>query len=432
MVPPPQRGLVRPEYEVVVLDDGDRLFQLELRPGRLAGLRRLGVQQAHAGDRLARARVDGDEHVVPDGPRGIFDHAQADVHRGRRREPAGRREHVAAADLLVGDAAQVGGHAAAGQGALDGLPVRLEVPDASLAAAGRQRHLLPDVEDAVDECAGHDGAEPGDRERAVDVQPGASQVPPGLGVGQDLIDGGGQLRQALPRLAGYREHPRAFEGGALEDVLDVGDDQLEPVVVDQVLLGDDGEPAVDSQQVDDRQVLAGLRHHRLVGGDYEQCEVYAADSGQHVVDEPLVAGNVDDADLVAAGQAHPGEAQVDGHAPLLLLAETVGVDPGQCLNKGGLAVVDVPGCANDEQGTRPSSPDWLQRITPLRICSIPFRFAPLQSGWWNILPENGTPGVPRIVSEVEHRGASGHRSTIRMWVLSERWASPCVVVWCGE
>ena len=275
----------------------------------------------------------------------------------------GGREDVAPEDLFVGDAAQVGGHPAARQRPLHALTVRLQATDTRIRVAGHQRRLLPDVEDSVDQRAGHDGAEPRDGERAVDVQPRAAEVASGLGTGQHRVDSGGQLRQAVSRLTGHREHLRTLQAGALEDVFHVGDDQFQPVVVDEVLLSDDGQPAVDVEQVDDGQVLAGLRHHGLVRGDDEQGEVYAADAGQHVVDEPLVARNVDDADLVAARQTHPGEAQIDGHAPFLLLAETVGVDPGQCLYKGGLAVVDVPGGADDEQGTRPSSPDWLQSIT---------------------------------------------------------------------
>ena len=93
-------------------------------------------------------------------------------------------------------------------------------------------------------------------------------------------------------------------------------------------------------------MLAGLGHNALVGGDDEQGQVNAADAGQHILDEPLVARHVDDADLAAAGQRHPREAQIDRHLPLLLLREPVGVDVGQRLHQRGLAVVNVPGGAN--------------------------------------------------------------------------------------
>jgi len=49
-------------------------------------------------------------------------------------------------------------------------------------------------------------------------------------------------------------------------------------------------------------MLSGLWHDPFVSGDYQQRQVYAADSGKHVLDKPLMAGDVDDAYLAAAGQ----------------------------------------------------------------------------------------------------------------------------------
>ena len=93
-------------------------------------------------------------------------------------------------------------------------------------------------------------------------------------------------------------------------------------------------------------MLSGLRHDGLVRGDDQKAHVDAADASQHVVDEALVAGNVDDADLVAAGQLKPGEAQVDGHAALFFLAQAVRVNACERLDERGLAVVDVT-CRSD-------------------------------------------------------------------------------------
>ena len=54
-------------------------------------------------------------------------------------------------------------------------------------------------------------------------------------------------------------------------------------------------PRGEAEQVEDRQVLGGLRHRAVVGGDDEQREVDAAGAGEHGVDQPLVAGDVDEA-----------------------------------------------------------------------------------------------------------------------------------------
>ena len=58
-------------------------------------------------------------------------------------------------------------------------------------------------------------------------------------------------------------------------------------------------PRADAEQPADREVLAGLGHDALVGGDDQQHEVDAAGAGDHRADEALVAGHVDDADARA-------------------------------------------------------------------------------------------------------------------------------------
>ena len=60
-------------------------------------------------------------------------------------------------------------------------------------------------------------------------------------------------------------------------------------------------PRLDAEQVDDRQMLARLRHDPVVGRDDQQHEVDAGGAGQHVVHEALVAGHVDEAEHVAVG-----------------------------------------------------------------------------------------------------------------------------------
>ena len=105
--------------------------------------------------------------------------------------------------------------------------------------------------------------------------------------------------------------------------------------------------------MDDLQVFHGLGHHALVGRHHQQHGVEALDPGQQVADEARVPGDVDDAHLPAAGQLQVGEAEVDRHAPSLLLGEPVGVDPGQRLDERGLAVVDVT-CRADDEAHRPS------------------------------------------------------------------------------
>ena len=66
--------------------------------------------------------------------------------------------------------------------------------------------------------------------------------------------------------------------------------------IDQVGLGERDDAARDAEQAADIEVLARLRLDGFVGGDHEQHQVDAADAGEHVLDEALVAGHVDEAE----------------------------------------------------------------------------------------------------------------------------------------
>ena len=103
----------------------------------------------------------------------------------------------------------------------------------------------------------------------------------------------------------------------------------------------------NAQQREDVEMLAGLGHHAVVGGHDEDDGVHAAGPGDHGLDEVLVAGHVDDADL-RVGDLAGGEAEFDRHAPLFLLLEPVGFAAGQALDQRGLAVVDMAGRAEGD------------------------------------------------------------------------------------
>jgi hypothetical protein len=102
-----------------------------------------------------------------------------------------------------------------------------------------------------------------------------------------------------------------------------------------------------AQQRQHRQVLARLRHDAVVGGHQQQRVVDAAGAGEHGVHEPLVAGDVDEADARTFGRIEEGIAQLDADAALLLLGQAVGVHARERLHERRLAVVDVAGGADD-------------------------------------------------------------------------------------
>ena len=84
-----------------------------------------------------------------------------------------------------------------------------------------------------------------------------------------------------------------------DQFLDLQPHQAEDVGIHQVRLGERDDAARDAEQAADVEMLARLRLDRFVGGDHEQHQVDAADAGQHVLDEALVPGHVDEAQPVA-------------------------------------------------------------------------------------------------------------------------------------
>jgi hypothetical protein len=104
-----------------------------------------------------------------------------------------------------------------------------------------------------------------------------------------------------------------------------------------------------AQQVDDRQVLARLRHRPVVGRHDEQHMVDAGGAGEHVAHQLFVTRHVDEAQHLPAGQRQIGEAEVDRDAARLLFLQAVGVDASERLHQRGLAMVDVT-CGSDDHG----------------------------------------------------------------------------------
>ena len=94
-------------------------------------------------------------------------------------------------------------------------------------------------------------------------------------------------------------------------------------------------------------MLARLRHDAVVGGDKQNRMIHAHRACCHGVHKFFMAGNVDEPDDFARGRMRVGESEVYGDAARLLLGQPIRIDTGECLDERGLAVVDVPGGADD-------------------------------------------------------------------------------------
>ena len=129
---------------------------------------------------------------------------------------------------------------------------------------------------------------------------------------------------------------------------DVLPDNFHPLLIHHIGLGDDHHTVPDAQQGQNIQMLHGLGHEALVRRHHQHGKVDAAGTGQHILDEFLVARHVDNAGLRMIVKLDMGKAQLDGNAPLFLLDKAVSVDTGQGLDEHGLAVVHMTGGADDD------------------------------------------------------------------------------------
>ena len=114
---------------------------------------------------------------------------------------------------------------------------------------------------------------------------------------------------------------------------------------------------LDPEQPDDREVLVRLRPGAFAGVDDEEEEVDAARPGDHVADEALVPGHVDQGEPATVREVERRVAEVDRDPARLLLGQPVGVLAGQRPDEPRLPVVDVAGRAyRDAAFVRPPAP----------------------------------------------------------------------------
>ena len=285
--------------EAVAGGGGDRAVEHELDEAALAGSDRAVGEQDDARLHLGGAVVQVDREPLGDRARLAGEDAELGVDPGRRRVQPGVDDHVAAGDGVLGHAVagEVERAAVAGAAALGGAVLRVQAADADGEAVRAGDEVVARRDAAGEHGAGDDGAGALQGEAAVD---GEAERGVGrrrrAGVSGDRGEAGAQLVDAGAGGGGDLDDRGVLEAGAEQGVGDAGAGGGDAVRVDEVGLGQGDEAAAEAEEVEDREVLAGLRHHPVVGGDDEEREVDAGGAGEHVADQPLVAGDVDEAD----------------------------------------------------------------------------------------------------------------------------------------
>ena len=256
-------------------------------------------------------------------------------------------------EVLELDAGQVRAHALARARHFLLVPVHLHPSHAHGAAAGQELELLVAGDRPGDEAARDDRTEARDQECAVDRQARDPRLALlGRRASHERQQGRLEVVEPLARHRRDRNDGGLRQGGALQQLSNVGNRHCRELGGYTIDLRDRDDAARQPEHADDLEVLAGLRHHGLVGRDDEEHRVDPARAREHVADEPFVARNVD--------ERHPyaiplgvREAEIDRDPAPLLLGQPVGVDPGQRLHERRLAVVDVSGRADEESASRP-------------------------------------------------------------------------------
>ena len=126
---------------------------------------------------------------------------------------------------------------------------------------------------------------------------------------------------------------------------------------DEVGLGDGDHAALHPEQPGDLDMLEGLRHHPLVGGNHQQHRIDTGGAGDHGADEALMPRHVDQVHPPRPAQRRMREAEGDRDAAPLLLRQPVGIDAGQGADQRRLAVVDMADDAERPAASwRPGAP----------------------------------------------------------------------------
>jgi hypothetical protein len=245
---------------------------------------------------LAGPDVEAHPLARPERRRRVAQELAGGVEHVRGLDQPREREDVAPRDGRALDTLEVHGRALTGDRRRDGLPVGLDAAHLGLKASGVHLDPLVQREPAGRDGAGHHRAEPPDREDAVDRE---AKRRVGVAHGNGPRERGERLAQRGQSLTGLRrdgQDRRAFEKGSAQEAADVLLDELPPLGLGQVGLGQHDQAAPDAEELADGEMLPRLRHHALVRGDHQHDEVDPTHACQHVLHEPLVPGDVHDAE----------------------------------------------------------------------------------------------------------------------------------------
>ena len=312
--------------------------------------------QRDAAQKLRGAAVE--THARPLAQRArLGQQVEPGIEQPRRLERAAIGQRVSPRNVRHVDAAQVDRDPPTGLRRRLRPAVHLQASDPGVALLRQHHQLLLGLQTPRHQRARDDGAKPLHREHAIDREPDGSVSAAHRHRRRHRHERRLQHLQPVSCARRHRDNGDVGEKRPRHELVDLQARELQRLAIAQVALRDDDEPRGYMQQPADVKVFARLRHHRLVRRDDEHHEVDAADAGEHVLDEPLVARHVDEREVhvrlcISFGgpsRLEVGEAKVDRDAALLLFLEAVRIGAGEGADEGALAVVDVACGADDDR-----------------------------------------------------------------------------------
>src|SRR5215470_12899119 len=88
-------------------------------------------------------------------------------------------------------------------------------------------------------------------------------------------------------------------------------------------------------------MFSSLWHDRFVSGDDKHDKIDSADAGQHVLNEPLVAGHIDEPDGCVGVDGEICKTDIDRDAAFLLFLQAIRVDSGERFDERCFSVINV-------------------------------------------------------------------------------------------
>ena len=297
-----------------------------------------------------------------------------------RDDGAGLRKNLATFDLIVGDAAEKGADVVAAISGIKGLTEHFKTGDDG--ALGRTDtddfSRIVELDGATFDTAGDDGATARDGHDVFDREK-ERLVHVAFGVRNVGVKSFKEFKDALGiGIFGIGDDTR-FESGAMDDreiisrevvfaekIANIHLDELDElfVVVDLVALVKEDDDLRNTDLASKKDVLTGLRHNAIGGGDDKDRSVHLSGAGDHVLDVVSVPRAVD-VRVVALFGFILDVSGVDGDTTFSLFRGGVDVgighvndlriykveNVGDRRGKGGLAVVDVADGANVDVDT---------------------------------------------------------------------------------